>query len=567
MASKRSGRKIVKRRKPLNIDTLVNGGKSGTPCDSYDFIVCAPPAMGETGSKRTRTEIEDSTDSDSTRSNRETSSLTVGSGRAKRKMGTTSRKRFRRSTNSDQLQDSSIAPLSLDICSDENACVLCCDTDCEGPERQMVQCDVPLCGRWYHLSCLWSHKNKYQMILISPLAKYPAPNHEKEKDEQEFFCPRCLGQARGPYAEQLTDCLSKVMNVVNSMKESITGRQPKALPLSNALTTEKSIQEILPPEQREQDKWAMEYFNEPRFEPARKELFQGFDKSEVKTLVSKLDSSISCFDDQLCKSIGKFADADNKIMSYPLGVWGEIDPSQNLIPGQPWYDVGDRRARPGHTSLTAALRQLLGVPDDETLKKQPGLGNIEYSQALRSFIWWFVFDILDNKLHLFELPNMKSIRSMIAAVYNFGEERWPKMGDHVLREVYFRTWYKNGYQNEILRNQDELVHKLKDYLRPLIKEYERITSWGTLFEDIIKDTLLLWSYLSSPGGRFEIIQPRIGDMFDPKLHKAYDDENTQQRPSNQTPKKIRWVLRRGFVYTEKSFDGLRSMTIEAQVVI
>jgi molecular chaperone GrpE (heat shock protein) len=150
------------------------------------------------------------------------------------------------------------------------------------------------------------------------------------------------------------------------------------------------------------------------------------------------------------------------------------------------------------------------------------------------------------------------------------------MGGHVLREVYLRTWYKNDFKNEILSNKDALIHSLRTYLRPLIKEYESANSWNETLKEIITDTLLLWSYLSSPdaAGKLELIQPNIEDLFDPKLHKAIDgddefDENSEQELSKEeeAPKRIKWVLRRGFKYKESSFEGLRSITIEALVAI
>jgi hypothetical protein len=65
---------------------------------------------------------------------------------------------------------------------------------------------------------------------------------------------------------------------------------------------------------------------------------------------------------------------------------------------------------------------MLQADRDSPLEIAASLGDLNFSQVHRAFVSWFVIDVLGNKLDIFELPNMKQVRVMMAGVHQFGEE-------------------------------------------------------------------------------------------------------------------------------------------------
>jgi hypothetical protein len=259
------------------------------------------------------------------------------------------------------------------------------------------------------------------MAFLSPLAGEFAKGGAID-EEFEFFCPLCLSPTHGAHSGKLSDALSKAMDIVTSVKNSLNDQSSTPSSQSDALSNDIDHQDMLLQDQHEEAGCMMEDPNEPTFEPARMEKYQGFDTDEVKGLVQKIDDSISYLDHEVRKSIERYGDTDEKATSYPLGVWRRIDRSAKELSGQLWYNVKSTNTCPGHTPLTAALRELLGIRGGQALKIRPGLGSIEYSRVLRSLVSWFVFDVIDDKLHLYESLNMNSMRAMMTAVHNFGNE-------------------------------------------------------------------------------------------------------------------------------------------------
>jgi hypothetical protein len=82
----------------------------------------------------------------------------------------------------------------------------------------------------------------------------------------------------------------------------------------------------------------------------------------------------------------------------------------------------------------------------------------------------------------------------------------------------------------------------------------------------MEDTLMLCFYLHALGAKVEMIQPKIGDSFDPELHQV-DDEEYEQDALASSHRIIRWVLRPGLKCEEIGVDGHRSMIIEALVIV
>ncbi len=59
---------------------------------------------------------------------------------------------------------------------------------------------------------------------------------------------------------------------------------------------------------------------------------------------------------------------------------------------------------------------------DAPLEIKASLSDLEFPLLHRAFVSWFVLDVLGNKLDIYELPNTKPMRVMIAGIHQFGEE-------------------------------------------------------------------------------------------------------------------------------------------------
>jgi hypothetical protein len=66
---------------------------------------------------------------------------------------------------------------------------------------------------------------------------------------------------------------------------------------------------------------------------------------------------------------------------------------------------------------------------------------------------------------------------------------------------------------------------------------------------------------------FEVIQPELGSPFNPAEHEGYDEEGGKYMFDKRSKKKVFWVTRRGFRYSEKSPDETRAMTVKAIVIV
>ena len=108
---------------------------------------------------------------------------------------------------------------------------------------------------------------------------------------------------------------------------------------------------------------------------------------------------------------------------------------------------------------------------------------------------------------------------------------------------------------------------METYLKPLTREFNKITPWSHHRAQLIETTIKLWSYFEAPGGMFEVIQPAIGSIFNSKEQEAYTEDGEKYIPDKQVKRKVLWVLRRGFRYGEKTSDGLRVIAIKADVLV
>ena len=142
-----------------------------------------------------------------------------------------------------------------------------------------------------------------------------------------------------------------------------------------------------------------------------------------------------------------------------------------------------------------------------------------------------------------------------------------KHGAQVLREVQLRTWEKPLFKDEMLKNTSYITEKFETYLKPLTKDFDKITPWSHHRAELIESTILLWSYLEAPKGMFKAILPAIGSIFDEKNHEGYEEDGTTYIPDKRMKKKILWVTRRGFWYGEKSSGEPGGMTVKAKVIV
>jgi hypothetical protein len=120
--------------------------------------------------------------------------------------------------------------------------------------------------------------------------------------------------------------------------------------------------------------------------------------------------------------------------------------------------------------------------------------------------------------------------------------------------------------------QGELVHRLEDFIKPLIKDSTgigRLNPWIPSRLEIIKHTIVLWSYLWCAGMEArEEIHPIPGDLFDHSLHEIPITAGYVEEDSRHRTRTILWVIRRGFRYSEARGDGShRAIVVKALVLV
>ena len=107
----------------------------------------------------------------------------------------------------------------------------------------------------------------------------------------------------------------------------------------------------------------------------------------------------------------------------PLATWELIDVHSSIALGQPWYNINEVGGKQAtyHTPIITALKTILKVSDGDSLVIDPNLKNLTYFQVHTGFVSWFAFDVIDNRFDIYKLPNMESMRAMMAAVASAGE--------------------------------------------------------------------------------------------------------------------------------------------------
>jgi len=159
------------------------------------------------------------------------------------------------------------------------------------------------------------------------------------------------------------------------------------------------------------------------FELAREEKYNGMDGTLVKSLVRNLHQYIYDYDIEIRGIIECHSKSSDVQTKRPLEHWELVDANQGVVGGQQWFQMDkiiDEQS-PTHAPITAALRTMLGTSDEKTLEIALSLKSLTFSQVHIGLVSWFVFDVLDNKIDLYGLANMKPMRVLMAAVKNAGD--------------------------------------------------------------------------------------------------------------------------------------------------
>ncbi|KAF8851410.1 hypothetical protein BDZ45DRAFT_679122 [Acephala macrosclerotiorum] len=425
----------------------------------------------------------------------------------------------------------------------------------------MIQCDIDECGLWYHDSCIFKDNTKEprKMLLFSA---------NQGMNVAAFICPKCLDQPEGYTRDVITQAIRSILGRVTSLLsgEEATPFENSQSPLPDESSPQLISQQLL---DRSLENVQWHEGSATILQRPRNEKYHGFDISVIRGLVRTLDECIFNYNKEVCDAIEAFGDPGDEALKVPLKTWQRIDARAAILAGQEWHQIIDGSINPtkGHTPITAALRKMLQIDRDSPLEISASLENLKFSQVHQAFVSWFVIDVLGNRLDIFELPNMKPVRAMMTGVHQFGEERWPEKGRHVLREVQLRTWEKPAFEQEMLKNTQYIIRKMETYLEPLTKEFNKITPWSHHRAQLIETTIRLWSYFEVPGGMFKVIQPAIGSIFNLREQEGYAEDGEKYVPDKPSKKKVLWVIRRGFQYAEKTSDGPRTTSVKAIVLV
>ncbi|TVY50002.1 hypothetical protein LOCC1_G000104 [Lachnellula occidentalis] len=426
--------------------------------------------------------------------------------------------------------------------------------------KDMVQCEIKTCGRWYHMICLWEENERH----IS-LSHTTGPD-----DSPLFICSACVNAPEDNDRECIAEAKVNMTDIINKVRRRLgieegAERGFPNIPVSNNTLLQNN--NIGHSSHRSGDiPWLNE--DEFSFRPAKEEKYRGFETDVIRDLIRKIDQSIFDYNKEVCDLIDNFDNPNGESLQTPLKMWELVDPNAGIVAGQDWYRIEESAMRSGnfnsHAPITSSLRSMVHIAESDPISIASSLHDLTFSQVHTACLSWFVIDILEDNFSLFELPNMKPLRAIMTGVNKFGEARWPKMGKHVLREVQLRTWPRELFRDEVLKNKGVLMSRLKSFTEPLTR---RTNPWSDSRADIIESTMRLWSYLRPLEGKFHVIQPKLGSAFDSELQDAYDDMGMPLAIGRSSKKVVRWVTRRGFRYREDNIDGPREMVVKAVVIV
>lgn len=442
----------------------------------------------------------------------------------------------------------------------------------------MIKCDIESCPTWYHLSCVLFNKRVKQIF-------YSLATGTKDTI---FVCQNCCN----PVREDLTNAVAKAtsdfreaIKRINQLVRAEKGGWPQTFfpsPPQEEYITYTSEQNA--------ESLELTTLETTDFEPAREERYQGFEKEKIDSLLSCIESAVYDYDRDISCANQLFRDGNDVVKETPLKIWSDIDPGQHFLSGNEWFGINGTSGNlsQSHAPITAALRRMLKTPNDKPLQISSDLKDTTFSQVHIALINWFIFDLLDNKLNIYHFANMKPLRATLAAVANFGDSSttsspllspkhkvivgsnekigWKGNGRHVVREVQLRAWHKTQFREEVIENvgwQGELIRRLEAFMEPLTNKIGKLDLWSPSRANIIKYTIELWSYLVAANGRLDIIQPTIGGGFDGRECENVEGELQSGGMENR---KVKWVMRRGFRFSEGGIDG-KNLPTKALVIV
>ncbi|KUJ18611.1 uncharacterized protein LY89DRAFT_717194 [Mollisia scopiformis] len=522
-------------------------GACGTCLDAG--LKCSSSASGSGKAKRAIEAIGHTLNRESIESNRTISSTTVSLHLQDSSMDPLPKKtRKSKTTQPPQKQDKS-----------PNACGICLQDHVSSGETKgdklMLRCDIKSCSKWYHSSCV-QFKNRGNQIFHS---------FETGGKKSTFFCSECYNPKRKDLLNAVAQAESDFKETMERIKQTIItdGAWP---PKTLVLSTERE-QDNSPTFQR--DASSLEILPGPKsnFDPAREDKYQSFQMDCIESLLRNIEQAVYDYNREIGCANDLFLDQHEVFKLTPLKFWHQIDPGCLFTSGKAWFQVDGtaNNLSVGHAPITAALRRMLGTPDDQSLHISLDLEELSFSHVHTALINWFVVDILGSELNIYQFPNMKPLRATQAAIANFGDARWKGNGQSVLREIKLRAWHKNQFREEVIEKvgwQGELIRRFEGFLAPMTKNSWRIDPRSESRANIIKHTIELWSYLDAAHGTLEIIHPSIGAAFDGRTCESTDEEH-QSRSVGE--KMIKWVLRRGFRFEELGSGG-RPMAAKAIVI-
>lgn len=164
-----------------------------------------------------------------------------------------------------------------------------------------------------------------------------------------------------------------------------------------------------------------------RFNPSQDSRFTGDNSAEyIKSMMWKIEEAISEYVSHVDHKLKECQPALKPLL-YPLRNEGFVDEHRKSIFGKPWYDLEKFTIQETetHTPLTYALRAMIRYPENEPLifsRPYRTCRDLPFGPVLKALIYWFVFDIFQDKFDILELPNLKVIQSVLAAVRNTGNE-------------------------------------------------------------------------------------------------------------------------------------------------
>ncbi|KAH9206173.1 hypothetical protein DL95DRAFT_488324 [Leptodontidium sp. 2 PMI_412] len=354
----------------------------------------------------------------------------------------------------------------------------------ESRHTAMLACQIESCGKWWHHWCLMTVQYDENVVTPDFTIFFPQVGN-RENDNLIFICPDCSRPPGRGYANQAAEAMSTFLDTMRRLRIEARNTEIPETPNPMVSSSARELSEAqasqhIPP-------WSDEVAMP--FELAKNEKLQGFDETEVKNLMRHLTESIFNFDREVFEILERFA-SYNKT---PLGSWNTVDACSKIIPGKAWYLLDDVSGLTGkHAPITAALRAILGIPRHMPFKIDPSYKNVPFSKVHVALIWSFVMDILLNKIDIYELPNMKTLRIMMSAIHSFADERWPGQGKDALQEIELRTWSKPQFQAELLQNKAFISKKFDDFLAPLTKGFNH--KYSHYKDDLISTMIKLWSY-------------------------------------------------------------------------